>query len=446
KLVQQIWLYQRILRDKLHTTSGEAVRVIHPGFWNHEAGPDFKKAIVQIGNRAPVEGDIEIDLLPQGWQNHAHAGNPNYKNVILHMVWTASNPSGSLPMLEISRFIDSPLSELAAWLSAEPLPFPFSMAGHCSSPMKHLDLGLAEAVLRQAGEARLTRKAELLQARARQAGWRQTLWEGLFGALGYKGNVWPMRRIAEMLPLLLADLPLNSESQDLVEARLLGVSGLLPNDIPPGIRNEGKLSATWHLWWHDRDRFADHILPGAAWKLNGVRPANRPERRLALAATWLVGEDLPVRLDQWITREIHSSDLVSSLLQILLPSMDLFWSYHCTLASKKLSKPQPLLGDQRLTDIAMNVVLPWLWVRALAGKNNALKEAAEKRYFAWPRGEDNSVLKLARQRLFASESVPFIKSAAAQQGLLQIVRDFCEHSNSACEGCPFPDLLRGLSL
>jgi hypothetical protein len=58
------------------------------------------------------------------------------------------------------------------------------------------------------------------------------------------------------------------------------------------------------------------------------------------------------------------------------------------------------------------------------------------------------VLRLARKRLLACGSgagheleVKFSR-AALQQGLLQIVRDFCEGSNAICEGCPLPDALR----
>ena len=32
-------------------------------------------------------------------------------------------------------------------------------------------------------------------------------------------------------------------------------------------------------------------------------------------------------------------------------------------------------------------------------------------------------------------------TAASQQGLLQIVRDFCQHSNAPCAGCRFPELV-----
>jgi len=36
-----------------------------------------------------------------------------------------------------------------------------------------------------------------------------------------------------------------------------------------------------------------------------------------------------------------------------------------------------------------------------------------------------------------------IVSAARQQGLLQIVHDFCDRSNAICADCQFPGLVRG---
>ena len=109
-----------------------------------------------------------------------------------------------------------------------------------------------------------------------------------------------------------------------------------------------------------------------------------------------------------------------------------------------MSKSQPLLGAQRVTDLAVNVILPWFWMRAVAGKSAEAQQSAEHRYLAWPKAEDNAVLRLARQRLFGGARARALKTAALQQGLLQIVRDFCEHSNALCENCRFPELVRSL--
>ncbi len=87
-------------------------------------------------------------------------------------------------------------------------------------------------------------------------------------------------------------------------------------------------------------------------------------------------------------------------------------------------------------------MLPWLWIRAVEGKNEKLKEKIEHRYFAWPPAQDNSLLRLARQRLLGGTHRRVLVTAAVQQGLIQIVRDFCERSNSLCENCRFPKLVK----
>ncbi len=100
-----------------------------------------------------------------------------------------------------------------------------------------------------------------------------------------------------------------------------------------------------------------------------------------------------------------------------------------------------MLGLTRVTDLAINVVLPWLWVRAAEGHNEQLQQQIEARYFQWPTAEDNSLLRLARQRLLGGAAPRSLPGAASQQGLLQLVRDFCDHSNAVCENCPLPPLV-----
>ncbi len=61
-LLQAVWMHQRLLRDQLKTLDGRPVRILHPGFWNREAGPDFQQAVIQFGDDKPISGDIEVDL------------------------------------------------------------------------------------------------------------------------------------------------------------------------------------------------------------------------------------------------------------------------------------------------------------------------------------------------------------------------------------------------
>jgi hypothetical protein len=438
-LLQNIWHHQRILRDELKLADGRAVRVLHPGFWNHVAGPDFRDAVLQFAGEPPVTGDVEIDLDSSGWKSHGHDRNPNFQNVKLHVVWEG-DARLAIPTLTLKTFLDAPLVELALWLTTDVAKqYPEQLLGQCAAPLREVTSVQLAQLLNEAALVRFQRKAADLHARARQAGWEQALWEGMLRALGYKQNVWPMQRVGE----LRARLAPEDGSLVPMQARLLGVSGLLPNDLTRRQRSaDSYLRTVWDHWWRERDTFSDCALPRNLWRLNGLRPANHPQRRLALAANWAGDASLFKRIDQWLITTQHDHALADSLLECLQPPADAFWSRHWTLRSARTPKPQPLLGTARGTDLAINVVLPWHWLRAREGGNAKLLAEAERRYFAWPAAEDNAVLRLARDRLLGGRRDVKLTSAAMQQGLLQIVRDFCNHSNALCADCKFPELVR----
>src|ERR1041384_5899176 len=75
RLLQAIWQHQRLQRDQLRTLDGEILRVLHPGFASVEGGPDFRGAVLQIGDAAPRSGDVEVDLRANGWGGHGHDKN-----------------------------------------------------------------------------------------------------------------------------------------------------------------------------------------------------------------------------------------------------------------------------------------------------------------------------------------------------------------------------------
>jgi len=445
KLLQAVWQHQRIQRGQLTTADGRNVRVLHPGFASAEGGPDFRGAVLQFGDENPVSGDVEIDLQPGGWQAHGHDKNSNFKNVILHVVWEAGTPASSparnqRPVaLPLKQALDAPITALALALENES-GLPESLRGKCSAPLRDLSEPQLTELLHAAAKVRFQNKAGAMLARAKNSGWEQALWENLFRALGYKHNVWPMQNLAEMKSRWMRGV----DSAFEIQARLLGVSNLLPDELTRAQKSSDTfLRRAWDVWWRDRDELESCILPRAAWKFHGLRPANHPQRRLALASHWLVSAKLVSEMENWCVAKLPDQQLLESLHEILQIEPDEFWSWHWTFKSARLAKPQPLLGAARVTDLAVNVILPWLWVRAKEGGNEKFQREVERRFFAWPAAEDNSVLKLARQRLLGTSSARVLKGAAAQQGLMQIVRDFCEHSNAVCADCQFPDLVRG---
>jgi hypothetical protein len=265
RLLQAVWLHQRLRRDRLQTADGKPVRVFHPGFPSAGGGPDFFGAVIQIGAGAPLSGDVEIDLRAGGWRAHGHDRNPNFKNVILQVVWDDTEVRASAPQnrglpdqptpglqplpprLALSCSLDAPLSELHLWLESEsPRRFPENLRGQCCPPLSELETTRLTGLLCEAGGARFQSKAAHFRARAQQVGWEQSLWEGLFRALGYQHNVWPMQTLAELHGRWTRGV----DSAFDLQARLFGVSGLLPPELPRGpAGDDGYLRRVWDRWW-----------------------------------------------------------------------------------------------------------------------------------------------------------------------------------------------------
>jgi hypothetical protein len=148
------------------------------------------------------------------------------------------------------------------------------------------------------------------------------------------------------------------------------------------------------------------------------------------------GNGLPGILQAWCTGD--HADPPAALLAALQVAEDPFWSWHWTWNSRRLSRPQPLMGASRMSDLAVNIILPWLWAHAVEHKSG-MQETLERLYFNWPASPGNSVLRLAGARLLGRSNCR-LRGAAAQQGLMQIVRDFCANSNAICENCSFPEV------
>jgi Protein of unknown function (DUF2851) len=423
--LQQLWRHQRLRRESLVTLDGAKVAVLHPGYWNREPGPDFRGALVKFGENPPMSGDVEIDRQPGGWRAHRHEGNPEYGKVVLRLVWKGRPGAYNPPLMALEPHIDSPWDQLSRWLDDEaPDVTPASAAGRCRGPLAVLGADVARELLEQAGVVRLRRKAAEFAAAARRLGWNGALWIGLFGALGYKHNAWPMRRLGE---LLCTRGPTPGEAggeRSHWEARLLGLGGFLEHEPAP-IARTPRWRTHWDIWWRERDQWGGDILPARAWRLAGLRPANHPRLRLEAAAGWMAAGRLPNQLTAWISETPQPDDFLRV--------------WNAGLA------PQPgsaRVGEARGNDIAVNVALPWLLARAESGPSRAVAPEVLRRYLAWPAGQDNAALRFARQRLLGSAAPLKPVTAAIQQGLIQVTRDFCDRAGPLCDDCRFGDLVR----
>jgi len=202
--VQAIW-YDRDLRpENLSTTDGEAVRVVHPGEWNRVAGPDFRGAVLEVGTRRRLVGDVEIHLSPSDWDAHGHGGNRGYRNVIAHVTWHGGAPPPSLPQGAVSICLgqyfvsDVGFSPDSIDLGA----YPFGKLPAVERPCRRsaYDSEAARCLLSRTGKWRLRAKAERMASLLKTEDYRQVFYAEMMNALGYAWNSMGFRAVAAAVP------------------------------------------------------------------------------------------------------------------------------------------------------------------------------------------------------------------------------------------------------
>ncbi|MCX6898615.1 MAG: DUF2851 family protein [Verrucomicrobia bacterium] len=447
RLAQAIWFDQRLKRDGLQTTDGRRVRVVSPGWWNLEAGPDFRRAVIAFDDAKPQLGDVEVHLHSADWHQHGHTRDRHYDNVILHAaLWRrgeqpATTATGrALPQLVMADQLDAPLDQL--YDSIDPENYPYDLDSHvgaCESPLKSASPETIAALLEDAGLARLRTKARRLTRWIQRTGIEQALYMAVMEALGFKHNKEPMRRLAERLPVArLRELPATQ-----AQALLLGVAGFLPERTVAG-RDEATrryVKRLWDVWWKSRDEFAGRSLSRAEWRLAGLRPANLPWRRLAAVAQLLAAHwELWPKIADTLASQPETKR-AARLAALLTDLEDSYWSRRFSFASKPQPEPELLIGAARARDIVVNVVLPVAIAQGKLLEQPALVEAAEKLFGDYPPLESNALVRFTAHRLFGQRVPPrLLRTAAQQQGLLQVFHDFCLNDRTACRRCRFPDL------
>jgi hypothetical protein len=449
RLAQAIWFDQRLQRDKLKTADGRRLRVVSPGWWNLEAGPDFHRAVIAFDDEPPQLGDVEVHLHANGWHQHGHDRDPLYNQVVLHAVlWHSSgerppvtSAGRAVGRLIMSEQLDAPLDQLCDTLDPDDYPYDLdSHVGRCEARLRALPPETVLRLLDEAGLDRLRSKARRLRRWIQRDGVEQALYAAALEALGYKHNKEPMRRLAAALPAeRLRELPAKQ-----AQALLLGVAGFLPAKLAPGQDEASRrlIRALWDVWWKAREELADRSLSRDAWRLAGLRPANYPWRRLAAVAQLFARH-----WELWpkIAGVMGSKPVAKRAARLAALFGDLedpYWSRRFSFTSKPQAKSGALIGAARARDIVMNVLLPAAIAQGNLLKQPALIEAAEALFAAHPAGEPNALARFATHRLFGQRPPRGLRTAARQQGLLQIFHDFCLNDRTGCERCQFPELVQ----
>ena len=243
RVLQKIWLRQDFATAALATGSGKALQVLDVGRWNVHEGPDFKEARLLLDG-VPLVGDVELHFNVSDWHQHQHECDANYARVVLHVVLYPERrhphpvltSKGRAPeVLYLMPVLNRDLESYAmdeALLELEQQDDLEWLARFLQRPLTQR-LSLLTELAQQRWEQKLSYATQRLQ----RGGWETTCHQYALEVFGYARNRVPMLRVAERYPL-----------------------------------------SAWRAGGLDVDQL--FAAEAAHWRLNGLRPANHPRRRL----------------------------------------------------------------------------------------------------------------------------------------------------------------------
>ena len=272
---------------RLRLTDGRVAEVVQPGVLNHSSGPDFSFARMRVDGKVWA-GDVEMHRRASDWFRHGHDGDSGYDAVILHVVCEddgmVCKKNGEHPAQVVMR-LPEVFGQVLEALCAEGEPY--LRCGLAKGFLGGLQGVLRDSWIEALLTMRYSRRAEGVKALLDRlhGNWRQTAFAVLARSLGFGVNGEAMEALAASVPLSV--LERHSGNLFQLEALLMGRAGLLPEkgDEAPDdycrrlVAEYGFLGRKYGL----------EPLCELGWKLRRVRPANMPQRRVALLAAFCAG-------------------------------------------------------------------------------------------------------------------------------------------------------------
>lgn len=405
RLLQFIWQFQYYSKHQLTTDEGEELLILSPGTYNQNQGPDFLNASIKIGSTVWV-GNIELHVKASDWNKHRHTSDPNYRNVILHVVWENDLSIHQSSSLSLKERVPKVLLETYEQLMQA------SLKQACKSFLPALSqLGWLSWKERLVAE-RLERKSERVLQLLHQSKqhWEEIFWWMLASNFGIKVNTDAFEAMARSVSVNVLAKHKNQIHQ--LEALLLGQANLLngqyDEDYPKLLQKEFRfLKSKYQLQSHN-------VLP----HFLRMRPANFPTVRLAqLAMLVSSSSHLFSKL-----KEMQSVKEVKILLDVTAND---YWHYHYSFDETSAFKPKHL-GKQMIDNLVINTITPVLFTYGLYTKQEVFKEKAVH-WLQQISAEQNAVTKLWHDAEVAN------RSAFDSQSLIELTNNYCNHQR--CLDC-----------
>lgn len=434
--ISQIWENKSYYSD-LMTTNDEHVSVIDYGSKNTDAGPDYKNARVNINGKV-YTGSIEIHRSVKDWHLHNHKNDKKYSDLILHVVLYGneneelfSNPvvrkSRHVPTVILSNHLTKSLHEIWKEVINKPSE-EFSIP--CYPQNLCVPAEIKKNVLKKLGDERLKIKTEKIKDRFsvmqeeihKKVFWEKCLFELICKALGYSKNKDQFSRLA--MSVELEEIKnMNLEKKD-IDAVFFGLAGFL-NDLR---FKDAYILELKDRWSNLKNKLRREVMDKSEWNFFRLRPANFPTVRIGYASGILfeiIYNDFFKRLILCFEESLNAGIELKKIFKSVTFSD--YWNNHYNFG--KVTGAHSVIGDERISDITVNVILPLLNYYALVFKKEKLKTRVN--YFFNHYESDlssNEITKLMEAQLNIS-----VKSLSHQQALIQLHDFYC--INSKCNEC-----------
>lgn len=324
--MHRTWNQMRFPAD-FTTLTGLRLTVLHGGIPNGNPGPDFLHAVLLV-NEIRIRGDIEFHLRARNWREHGHSEDPNYANVILHVLAVPPGPS----------FVpESDYYPKHTIIFREKTPAPSRDITPARCVRECPDSPLSE-LLNALGWRRLREKALQSQHLLAVLDMNDVCYTKTLRGLGYSHNTLPMELVAQRLPLSLVDeltVHLNHEEQFGFLMGCTGFGGFHDIDLP--------------VWEELSEQFSLVPLRYHQWQVLRHRPNNHPVLRLF--AFFRGFQQLRKLFNQGYQTSLPGEYIRDMTVSVSVPGQFLEYMPHRTAS----------IGERRSVEILMNCYLP-LWL------------------------------------------------------------------------------------
>ena len=444
--VQKLWNEQQFFDTNMQAIDRRTIRVLKPGIWNHNEGPDFMHAEIEIDGKLQI-GDVEIHVQSSEWYDHKHHLNSRYNRVILHAVYfdddinlrTRLQNGKRIPTLEFLKWVNADIGDL--YNNAQEAA---SEDGICRVTGKPLNMEVLKGVFESLGRERFLEKVESMRLLRTRLEFEQLLYEGIMEALGYARNSKAMRELAQHVPFTDTDLDEKSELE--IQATLFGVAGLLPSQrekpLPIEVTSDPSIVALEKSWYASEYAELPTRMTDARWSFTS-RPVNHPVRRIAAVGQLihrcqgsLMMYFLPTCEKTIQLEGLRSLQKIGKELRTLLTLEPTgYWETHFSFGINNPRK-EALIGNARAVDIIVNKILPVIYIWAVEAESQKLQDAILRLYSASPKSTGNKIISQINEQIFTeTQQLRHLKpTAKIEQGVIRLYKNYC--ADWLCDLCP----------